>query len=348
MSGDRPPVHLDELGKRLAGLLACSHVGLEVRRLGRTERTAALRVHVRRGPDRFFAKVFTADTVEDRAPSLLPVPGRRAAPRSPALVMLDREWSGLTALRSVMPAGTVPEPVARDDRVMVMTWVEGRPLQQVFGRFPVPGRADAVEAGAAAAGRWLGSLHRATTTGTTVFDLLRARETVARYAAEQRHVRSPLAVVGRLLAQATDLLGTSRPVLPVAASHGDFSLPNLLMGGQACDGLAVVDFEHFGERAVVHDLAVFLANVRTNAVNPLMPSGVVESVEDAFLGGYGGIDTPTRTVSTVLATTWLVGSFAKRQLEAPVRRLLWSALARTGRGFADGPLERVTWRTRTS
>ena len=78
--------------------------------------------------------------------------------------------------------------------------------------------------------------------------------------------------------------------VPVALTHGDFCLANLLWKATGKQ-LAVIDFELSGFRPVYYDLFALISDLRAMLLNPMIPKSVIQLWEESFWRGYGETST---------------------------------------------------------
>src|SRR5207248_7632474 len=88
---------------------------------------------------------------------------------------------------------------------------------------------------------------------------------------------------------AVDEIGTPELKLPVALSHGDFMLANLVWNKDRRQ-MYVVDFENFCPAVFCQDQLSMIYDLRSQLLNPLVPKQLILSLEKEFWAGYGPVD----------------------------------------------------------
>jgi Phosphotransferase enzyme family len=255
---------------------------------------------------RFFGKILLADPY--------PIPPRFSAPwekpnnTEPVRTVgeqIETEWEMTLRMRAFSGGSCVPAPLGKSvpERAIVWEAAKGSRLDHAVksSRWKSP----MAEAGAKAlflAGTWLRNLHEASHRGTETIDLPGLIKIANGFL--QQKERNPShydRVASKILETCkAEIGGTGTFRVPVAFTHGDFCLGNLLWDS-AGSHLAVVDFELSDFRPVCHDLFALVSNLRSNFLNPLIPKSVILSWERSFWCGYGPISPQLLAFAKALA-----------------------------------------------
>ena len=256
---------------------------------------------------RFFAKMFLAD--------LHPVPARFSAPwevpRSepePTRAVEDQietEWYMTHKMYQLSRGRCVPAPLGKSIRTRTVVWeeAEGVPLIRLIKRSRW--RRSVESSGARwlfRAGSWLKNIHRESQQGVETIDL-RNLINLARDFSQQECAKASAydRVVPKVLETALPEIGSTGIFhVPVALTHGDFCLSNLI-GTSADQNLAVIDFELSGIRPIYHDLFALTYELRSQFLNPIIPKAVIRSWEESFWAGYGSVSSEIRVFVKTLA-----------------------------------------------
>jgi Phosphotransferase enzyme family len=242
---------------------------------------------------RLFAKILLADPY--------PIPPRfrtpwEATPRASVPVrtvteQIDTEWNMTLRMLRLSGGRSVPVPLGRSMAARTIVWEEAAGTSLVRALKWSRWRSSMAKAGAEAllkAGNWLRGVHEASQQGTEVIearDLIQTAIGLSRQKQKSNgHYEN---VASKLLEGWLRERGANDSFkVPLALTHGDFCLSNLLWktGGKQ---LAVIDFELSGFRAVYYDLFALIADLRAMLLNPLIPKSVILSWEQSFWQGYG-------------------------------------------------------------
>lgn len=254
---------------------------------------------------RLFAKILLADPYpvrpRFRAPwesaSCAAVPVRAIAEQ------IDTEWNMALKMRTLSGGRSVPVPLGRSLAARTIVWEEagGRCLIRAlkWSRW----RSSLARAGAKAlfqAGTWLRSVHEASHQGMEVIEARHLIQTASGLSRQKQvaggHYEK---MVSRILeASLVDIGEAGEFSVPVALTHGDFCLSNLIWDTTE-RRLAVIDFELSAFRPAYFDLFALIADLRSALLNPLIPRSVIQVWEQSFLRGYGPI--PARVIAFVKA-----------------------------------------------
>jgi Phosphotransferase enzyme family len=256
---------------------------------------------------RFFAKILLADPY--------PIPARFSAPweksggsKTPARPVgeqIEAEWNMTLKMRAYSGDDCVPAPLGRSVPARTIVWEEakGKPLVRLV-KWSRWNRSNAA-AGARAlfqAGRWLNRVHKASHQGTEAIDI----HALTKHARDFTRGKGPNVsrydrAVPKILEAFLPEIGCAGIIdVPVAFTHGDFCLSNLI-GGTRDGRLAVVDFELCDVRPVYHDLFALISELQSQFLNPLVPKFVIRSWQDSFWAGYGPTSPQIRAFVKALA-----------------------------------------------
>lgn len=213
----------------------------------------------------------------------------------------QREVSALKELESLFTshaAYRVPRLLdAWDDlNTIVIEHIDAKPvnlvIQGMLTRFTsAPNRMRTLTDLYQRIGRWLGALHNGTYSGFGAFDSIRAHRLATRLerllTGEHRLTRTLATRILRCSRQLTELLDAQVAVptalYPIARSHGDFTLGNLMM--IRADGpIWGVDFSGSRREPVYLDLMRCIVSLRT--ARRRAPSLSERAIERAILVGY--------------------------------------------------------------
>jgi aminoglycoside phosphotransferase (APT) family kinase protein len=150
------------------------------------------------------------------------------------------------------------------------------------------------------AGMWLRRVHDASDAGTEAVDMSVIISRASEFARENRpNISDYERAVPKVLEAAVSEIGSVFHV-PVAFTHGDFCLSNLI--SESANGrVAIIDFELCKVRPVYHDLFALLSELYSQFLNPLVPKSVIQSWEKAFWEGYGPASTEIKAFARALA-----------------------------------------------
>ncbi len=260
---------------------------------------------------RLFAKVFLADPY--------PVPARFATPweelegpanpQRPVEEQVSAEWNMIHEMRSRVGTQNIPAPLGRsfEDRTLVVEEVSGQRMDSfVNWRWPSRRKAHSVEEAMLQAGSWLRTLHESSFQGYETVDVSEALDALLALARRRGAELAPYAGLARQVLESTrrDLNPRTALRVPVALNHGDFSLPNLIWDDPK-KRLWVIDFEHSGQRPIIHDLCTLIATLRYRLLMPITSPRVVRLLEEVFWKGYGPTAKEIRTLVNGLSCAWL-------------------------------------------
>lgn len=274
------------------------------------------------GAKSFFAKAFVTDRHRllpyqqplwnDRAGSPLE---RRAEDE------VELEWNFTNQFRSLAGESCVPAALGKSiaERTIVWEQVSGIRLDRLFGRWlgrTASGRA--LNQGLFEAGMLLRKVHDHSVSGRQTISMTdvtaRARELMTAIG-QSRYVAMSLQRLETTLSHIEEPFQ-----VPLALSHGDFCLPNLIYCLDA-QQLFVIDFEYAASRPVVADLVTMICSLRTRLLNPFSRRALIEAAERSFWAGYGLVPGDWgRFVDAVAGWQVLFRALARPSL-APQRRL---------------------------
>jgi hypothetical protein len=222
------------------------------------------------------------------------IPNEQELPRSqqlrPLKEQIELEWNTTNELRALAGPSYIPVPLRKSQTTRTIVWeeVRGKRLEDFFNS--PRWSASKVETGAAAvfrAGSWLRRVHDASFRGNETVDIAGVIETIRKRVQKEGLCSSQYARVAcGLLEAALVTVGGAKFPAPVALSHGDFALPNLIWD-QEVGQLSIVDFEHAGHRIICHDLLCMIFNLRRRLLDPFLPRAAILAWEKSFWAGYG-------------------------------------------------------------
>lgn len=254
---------------------------------------------------RLFAKILLADPypVPPRFRAPWEAPSRNPVPVRAITEQIDAEWNMTLKMLRLSGGRSVPVPMGRSLSARTIVWEEAGGISLVRALKWSGWRSSMAKAGAEAllkAGNWLRGVHDASKEGMEVVAARDLIQTVIESSRQKQddagHYESVASKIleGWLTKKAA---GDSFKV-PVALTHGDFCLSNLLWN-TVDKQLAVIDFELSGFRPTYYDLFALVADLRAMLLNPLIPKSVVHSWEESFWQGYG--PAPTEVLEFVKA-----------------------------------------------
>lgn len=282
----------NEIRERIACALCARTQSVTVNRYGYNATKFAVCCSGNWNGKRLFAKILLADPY--------PIPPRFRTPwESPHTTMpvrtiteqIDNEWEMAIKMRRLSGGRSVPAPLGRSLAARTIVWEEagGTPLARAlkWSRWKsllARGGAEALFK----AGCWLRSIHEVSHVGTETIEARDLIQTAIRSSRQKQrddghyeHLASKI-----LEASLTAMGKTGNFEVPVALTHGDFCLSNLLWKTTGKQ-LVVVDFELSGLRPVYYDLFALIADLRAKLLNPMVPKSVIQSWEQSFWRGYG-------------------------------------------------------------
>lgn len=244
---------------------------------------------------RWFAKILLANPY--------PTPPRFRTPWEPTLhaavplraitEQIDIEWNMTLMMLKLSKDRSVPVPLGRSLASRTIVWEEAGGTSLVRTLKWSRWKGSMARSGAEAlfkSGVWLRKIHEASLQGTEV---IQARRLIQAATASSQQDQSDAShyhsIASRILEAALTGMGdTDNFELPLALTHGDFCLSNLLWKGSGKQ-LAVIDFEFSGFRPIYYDLFALIADLRAMLLNPLIPKSVIQQWEESFWRGYGQI-----------------------------------------------------------
>lgn len=256
---------------------------------------------------RFFAKIFLSNPYPIPARFSVPwdKPTGSPTPFRPVEEQIEAEWMMTTTMRSFPGFQSVPAPLGKSIPARTIVWeeAEGKPLVQMV-KWSRWNRSTAVTGAKAIfqAGRWLRMIHESSHQSTEVVDL----HAVIKNAHDFANQKGPAVsrydhAVPKILEASLSKIGPSGIIrVPVAFTHGDFCLSNLI-GGARNGTVAVIDFELCAVRPIYHDLFGLISELQSQFLNPVVPKSVILSWEESFWSGYGPISPQIQSFVKALA-----------------------------------------------
>lgn len=297
----------DDIRDRIACALSARRREVTVERYGYNISRLAMCCSGKWNEKRLFAKVLLADPY--------PIPPRFRAPwessaRSTMPVrtvteQIDSEWDMTIRMLRLSGGRSVPVPLGRSLAARTIVWEEagGSPLIRAlrWSRW----RSVMAEAGSEAllkAGSWLRSVHEASHQGMQVVKARDLIQTAIRLSRQNNrnggHYENMAANI--LESSLVEMGDASNFEVPIALTHGDFCLSNLLWKSTGKQ-LAVIDFELSASRPIYYDLFALIADLRAMLLNPMVPKSVVQLWEKSFWQGYGAVSMEIVTFVRTLA-----------------------------------------------
>lgn len=244
---------------------------------------------------RLFAKVLLADPypIPPRFRTPWESSTRSTTPVRTVTEQIDTEWDMTIRMLRLSGGRSVPVPLGRSLAARTIVWEEaaGSSLVQTlkWSRW----RSVMAEAGSEAllkAGGWLKSVHQASHQDMEIIKARDLIQTAIRLSRQNQrnggHYENMAAQI--LESSLMKMGGANNFEVPVALTHGDFCLSNLLWNSRGKQ-LAVIDFELSGSRPIYYDLFALIADLRAMLLNPMVPKSVVQLWEKSFWQGYGAI-----------------------------------------------------------
>ncbi len=273
---------------------------------------------------RFFAKTLAQDPYP-----LVPrvaVPGRAAFAHGKAFrsagEQIEAEWVMTQQLRELVGRADIPALLGRSIPAKTLVWEQatGARVDDAVKRSRwLDPKGKATGAALFQAGIWLRKLHDASSHDEEVVNCGEIIRNVSELLESEGLGSSAYATT------ALQLLGKGRQhagahlVMPIALTHGDFTLANLLWDNET-NHLWVVDFEDFAERTLLHDLVTIVFDLRVMLLNPFVPKDVVLCLEKAFWNGYGDIPNESFMWVNVLAAARIFYYYLPRLSSRGLRR----------------------------
>ena len=310
----------NDIRERIACALSAKTSAVAVDRYGYSRSRLTARCTGSWNGRRLFAKILLANPypIPPRFTAPWEAPLDDAMPVRGASEQIETEWNMTLTMRTLSEGRSVPAPLGRSSSARTIVWEEAggtSVLQALKWSRWQPSMAKAGARALFQAGTWLRNIHDASHQRMEVID---ARDLVrtARGFTGQREsaVRHYERIASRILeASLQEMGGGGKFAVPVAFTHGDFCLSNLIWDNNGWR-LGVVDFELSEYRPVYHDLFALIAVLRSKLLNPLIPKSVILSWEQSFWWGYG----PT----SPQVTTFVKGLASARVFYHHLARLL--------------------------
>lgn len=294
-----------DLRERIACALRSKTQAVIVERYGYNTSKLAVCCSGKWNEKKLFAKILLADPypIPPRFRAPWETPPRSSVPVRALTEQIDVEWNMTLTMLRLSGGRSVPLPLGRSVAARTIVWEEAGGTSLVRALRWSGWRSSMAKAGAEAlskAGNWLRGVHDASQDG---MEIIAARDLIQTVIQSSREIQNE---AGRYQSAASKILEdwlTNRAAndsfkVPVALTHGDFCLSNLLWNA-AEKQLAVIDFELSGFRPIYYDLFALVADLRAMLLNPLIPKSVIHSWEQSFWDGYGPI--PTQVLEFVKA-----------------------------------------------
>jgi hypothetical protein len=145
-------------------------------------------------------------------------------------------------------------------------------------------------------------LHQRSGTGETVVELGAMLDAFRDRACQDGQLDS---IYGRnairALESALQQIGSSELKVPMALSHGDFFLANLVWNKQL-RRMYVIDYENFAPAVFCQDQLSMVYDLRSQLMNPLIPKELLLSLEREFWAGYGHVEQPVLAFVNAVAS----------------------------------------------
>jgi hypothetical protein len=287
------------------------------------------------GEREFFAKMIVQDPMPSLPPLMLPTDETMAAMGSlkAAGDQIELEYNATSEAGKFRGPAQVPTAIARSsaEKAIVWTMLRAVSVNDIVKRWQWKDLGgENVTVALFRAGRWLRGIHEASALSKQIVDIDVIERTIPEWVRRRQGNPGYGRMACRVVHGAILKLGgvTSVPV-PVAFTHGDFSLPNLLWDRKRGE-LWIVDFEHSEYRPIAHDLVTIVSNLRVKLINPFIPRKFAVRWERAFWKGYGPIAQELSILVDALASAWLFYEFLPTLSE---RRGLGKALFSLYRRF---------------
>lgn len=256
---------------------------------------------------RLFAKILLADPypIPPRFRAPWEVSPRTTVPVRAVTEQIDTEWNMTIKMLRLSGGRSVPVPLGRSLAARTIVWEKADGTSLVRALKWSRWRSVMAKGGAEAlfkAGSWLRSIHEASRQG---MEIIEARDLIqTAIGMSRQNDRNG----GRYGSMASKILETSLTEMgetgnfevPLALTHGDFCLSNLLWKTTGKQ-LAVIDFELSGLRPIYYDLFALIADLRAMLLNPIIPKPVIQLWEQSFWRGYGATSTKVMAFVKALA-----------------------------------------------
>jgi len=296
-----------EIRERIACALCAKTRAVTIDRYGYNTSRLAMCCSGKWKGKRLFAKILLADPypIPPRFRAPWESPSRSATPVRPITKQIETEWDMTIEMLRLAGGRSVPVPLGRSLAARTIVWEKADGACLVGTLKWSRWRSSMAKAGAEAllkAGSWLRSVHEASRQGTELIeahDLIQTAIGLSRQ--NQRNGSHYENMAAKILeASLMEMGGTGNFEVPVALTHGDFCLSNLLWKPEGKQ-LAVIDFELSGSRPVYYDLFALSADLRAMLLNPMIPKSVIQLWEQSFWQGYGPTSTEVVTFVKALA-----------------------------------------------
>jgi 2-polyprenyl-6-methoxyphenol hydroxylase-like FAD-dependent oxidoreductase/lipid II:glycine glycyltransferase (peptidoglycan interpeptide bridge formation enzyme) len=286
---------------------------------------------------RVFAKVFLVDRYP--TPPRFATPAEELAtpenPNRPVEGQIEIERNQFRQMRALMGSQNIPTLLgcSLSHRILVYEEVNGLRvdslvMDRLANWFRVRDRnGKSVATALFGAGAWLRALHDSTSEGFESIESGKVIEDLRALVRKKQMETSPYAALALKALEFTPLeLGAKACVrVPVALSHGDFTLPNLLWNDDH-HHLWVIDFELSAVRPILHDLCTMIFDLRKHLLHPLTSPQAIELFEKAFWKGYGAIPDNLLAFTNALATTRLFYHTLPKLRDWREQRGLWAGI----------------------
>ena len=243
---------------------------------------------------KFFAKILLTDPYPSPGRFWTPW-GNCGVPTGPFRSVRDQietEWNMTRAVHSLSGGECVPPVLGKScvERTIVWEEVSGQRLDQALKRSCwIPERVKSGARAISRAGTWLRKIHDSSAQGTQAIDIvsvIHTLKTITQMRKKRNSQYFPVAI--KILRNVISTTGKDYFSVPVALTHGDFSLPNLIWE-ENNRRLSVIDFEFADFRPICHDLFTHTSLLLEQLLNPLIPKSVILAWEQSFWDGYGPV-----------------------------------------------------------
>jgi hypothetical protein len=252
---------------------------------------------------RFFAKIFRADPYPLNLPVSIPGAENPGCSSRPVEEEIDTEWKMTNELRALAGPEFVPAVLGESKAAKTIVWEEGPGVRMRDWIGRARWRDPEGKAGAPAlfhAGRCLRNIHERSFRTCETLDLAQSLEIVSRLES-QNGASQYLGLARQVLREAQERIEPGgKLTIPVAFSHGDLALANLIWSREH-QRLSVVGFERCAYRNICHDLLTIIFSLRGHLINPIVPKEVIFSWEEEFWAGYGPVSKEIFVVVSALA-----------------------------------------------
>lgn len=285
----------DDIRDRIASALCARTQTITVDRYGYNTSRLAVCCSGKWKEKRLFAKILLADPypIPPRFRPPWESPLRSTMPVRPITEQINTEWDMTIQMLRLSGGHSVPVPLGRSLAARTIVWEEAGGTSLVRTLKWSRWRNSMAEAGSKAllkAGCWLRTVHEASRQSTEVVEARVLIQTAIGLSRQnQRNGGYYENMAAKILEAALMEMGeTGNFEVPVALTHGDFCLSNLLWKPTGKQ-LAVIDFELSAARPIYYDLFALIADLRAMLLNPMLPKPVIQLWEQSFWEGYGTI-----------------------------------------------------------